>query len=216
MAIQGKNAAIIFRVCTWDDLATLLINSFRCSDLIYEFARDVLRRCRGQSPLKVSDLKDSSKVLAQRLQQRELLEKIRDRLQDEPLFKGMQFPLERKPEWDKEHCYMGITIAPPNALSEKDWVGWIGFWNLFQRKNDLETPLFAHVSDTELAKSLLPKFWLSLKTLQAANTVAPYVDGHGWPVLIPIRILEECKSVQEQAEKIVAYSVRVFNGGPIG
>jgi len=131
---KEKDAAIIFRVCTWDDLATLLINSFRCSDLIYEFARDVLRRCRVQSPLKVSDLKDSSKVLAQWLQQRELLEKIRDRLQDEPLFKGMQFPLERKPEWDKEHCYMGITIAPPNALSEKDWVGWIGFWNLFQRK----------------------------------------------------------------------------------
>src|SRR5262245_33516321 len=172
-----SNGGVNIRVCVWEDLAELLMESSGNSELVHEFARDVLRRCRVQSPLKINELTIASDVLAQWLNQRELLKEIRAGLLVEPTLKNMTFQLETKPEWDEEHCYMGITASAPNS----EWVFWIGFWNLFQRTNRRATPLIAHVYERSAAKKMLPKFWSSLRSLRAANVVAALVPGHVVP-----------------------------------
>jgi len=208
----SKNAGVSVRICTRDELAELLMESIHGSELIHEFTRDVLRRCKVQSPLKVNELNNASEVLAKWLRQQELLKGIRERLLEEPIFKGMKFQLETMPEWDEDHCYMGINVAVSDTVSESEWVCWIGFWNLFQRKNRSATPLIAHVYDSPAAKKRLPKFWSSLRSLRAANIVAPLVHGHGWPIPIRISVIKGNKSVREQADKIVAYTVSVLSG----
>lgn len=195
------------RVCTWEDLADLLSKSFASSELISEFSRDVLRRCRVQSPITVNELTMASDVLAQWLNQRELLKVVWEKLQLNPMFKGMRVALEAKPEWDEEHCYMGILVS----TSADEWVFWIGFWNLLQRKDRNATPLLAHVYETDGAKKLFPKFWSSLKELRAANIVSALVPDHGWPIPVPVASIQG-KSVREQAENVVAYSLRALQG----
>ena len=201
--LKGNGVAI--RVCTWEELAELLTNSFAGSELIREFSRDVLRRCKVQSPLTVNELSMASDVLARWLNQRELLKVLREKLQVEPMFKNTTVTLEAKPEWDEEHCYMGILV------SASDWVFWIGFWNLLQRKDRNATPLLGHVHESKEAIKRFPKFWSSLKQLRSANLVAPLVHGHGWPIPVPIRFIQG-KSVREQAENIADYAVRVLQG----
>lgn len=200
-----KSTGIGIHVCTWEDLAELLTKSFAESELIREFSGDIQRRCKVQSPLTLDNLKSASDVLAGWLHQRELLKAIREKLQAEPIFKGLTVTLEAKPEWDEEHCYMGMTI------SASHWVFWIGFWNLLQRKDPNYTPLLGHVYESKEARKLFPKFWSSLKQLRAANVVAPLVHGHGWPIPVPFSIMQS-ETVREQAENVVAYIVPVLDG----
>lgn len=204
---SSKAKGVNIRVCTWEDMGGLLKKSFADSELIREFSQDIQWRCKVQLPLTTNELMRASDVLAASLKQRELLNAIRKRLQVEALFKRMMIVLEAKPVWEKDDCYMGMTL-----LIASEWVFWIGFWNLLQRKNPKATPLIAHVfHQSKEAQKLFPKFWSSLQQLRARNIVAPLVPGHGWPIPVPVRIMQD-KTLREQAENVVAYTVRVLNG----
>jgi hypothetical protein len=200
-----KRDGVSIRICIWEELAELLTASFASTEIIREFSGEILRRCKVQSPLTESDLSMATDVLARWLSQRELLKAIQESLKTEPMFKGTTLILEAKPEWDEEHCYMGVTAET------SEWLFWIGFWNLIQRKDRTATPLIGHVYESKEAKKRFPKFWSSLQRLRDANLVAPLVPGHGWPIPIPISVIQG-KSVREQAENVVTYFAGVLNG----
>lgn len=201
-----KNNDIAMRICSWEALAELLNNDYPDSEIVNEFAHDILRRCKVQSPLTSSDLKSASDVLAGWLSQREMLKSIKDKILADSYFKGLTVALEAKPEWDEDHCYMGMTVS---AIDE---VLWIGFWNLLQGKDPNTTPLFGHVYDeSKEARKRFPLFWSKLKELQSNNIVRPLIRGHGWPIPVPLSAIQG-KSVREQADGIVAHIIRVLNG----
>lgn len=200
------NRAITIRVCTWEALADTLNNAFPDSELIVEFSKDVRRRCKVQSPLTPSDFKNASDVLAGWLAQRELLKSIKEGILTHPGFKGLSVALEAKPEWDEDSCYMGMNVTG------SDWVLWVGFWNLLQKKDPQETPLIGHVyDDSKDARKHFPQFWSKLKELRAGGLVRPLIPGHGWPIPVPLPLIQG-KSVHEQAGNIVTYLSRILDG----
>lgn len=161
-----------------------------------------------QAPLSSSLLVGSTDILSAWLSQRELLKSVKEEITKPPCFKGLDVALEAKPEWDGEDCYMGMTLSSGN-----DWVVWIGFWNLLQRKSNGETPILGHVyEESKLARRLFPTFWKCLKKMRAAGLVAPLAPGHGWPIPIPLDVIQG-KTINEQAKNIVEHFIGVLNGG---